>query len=289
MWCSGGGRGRPRFFIELVRSWPDNPFRLQHLASLILFTAIAIGTAFLLSQLKKARIRADEARAAAIMSRDEAREAHHETDLLLRELRHRVKNDVANFVAILRLQARDGDPVAADQLKSAADRLQVLARVHEKLSRKGHNPVVDLRDFLDQLCSDLQTALLGLHPIALTCDVEPASVSSGQAVAVGLIVNELLTNAVKYAFPEDIPGRISVSARSDDRSFLEVKVADDSTGFEDRSNPSGLGHKLIGGLVGQLGGSYECLTNNAGTRSLIRFPVKPPSSETFRTRTRKLA
>jgi two-component system, sensor histidine kinase PdtaS len=273
------GAGASVFFVQLVRSWSQNPFRLQHLASLLLFTAIAIGTAVLLSKLRKARIRADEARAAAIRSRDEAQQAHHETDLLLRELRHRVQNDVANFVAILRLQARNAEPAAAAQLKSAAERLQVLARVHEKLSRKGHNPVVDLRDFLEQLCSDLQTTLLGVRPIALTCDADTAKVSSSEAVAVGIIVNELLTNAVKYAFPDDEAGRISVSARSVDRSILEVKVADDGIGFEDSPSASGLGQKLIRGLVGQLGGSYECVTNGAGTRSVLRFPMRPRSGE----------
>lgn len=264
------------FFIQLVRSWSENPFRLQHLASLLLFTAIAMGTAVLLSQLRKARIRADDARTAALISRDEAQEAHRETDLLLLELRHRVKNDVANFVAILRLQARDADSAAAGQLKAAADRLQVLASVHEKLSRKGHNPVVELRDFLEQLCSDLRTTLLGVRPIALTCDVDAARVSSGEAVAIGLVVNELLTNAVKYAFPEDEPGRINVTSRLVDQSILEVKVADDGIGFEDRPSGSGLGQKLIRSLVGQLDGTYECVTNSMGTRSIVRLAVRPP-------------
>jgi two-component sensor histidine kinase len=269
---SAAASGALIFFVQLVRSWSANPFRFQHLASLLLFTAIGTGTAVLLSHLKRARNEAEAATATALKSRNEAQRAHEQADLLLRELSHRVKNDVSNLVAILRLQAGRADEGAASQLLTAADRLIVLSRVHQRLSRHGHSAFVDLSEFLEQLCADLDSTLLGVRAITLTCDIVPLHVPSGQAVAVGLIVNEMLTNAVKYAFPDGRAGRIHLALRWADGGTLELSVADDGKGFDPQKSSGGLGQKLIRSLTAQLDGSFECTSGPRGTRCVVLFP-----------------
>ena len=271
---SAAGAGALIFFVQLVRSWSVNPFRYQHLASLILFTTIGTGTALLLSNLKRARNQAEEATAIAVKSRNDAQRAHDEADLLLRELSHRVKNDVANLVAILRLQAGRAGDAAAAHLLTAADRMIILSRVHQRLSRHGHQALVDLRDFLQQLCADLDAMLLGVRAISLTCDVVPLQVSASEAVAVGLIVNELLTNAIKYAFPGAETGKIHLGVGWSDPQTLEVTVRDTGKGLDAKVGTGGLGQKLIQSLTAQLDGSYECHSDKYGTECVVRFPSK---------------
>ena len=255
---SATGAGALVFLVQLIRSWPRNPFRFQHLASLLLFSLIGTGTAVLLSNLRRARNEAEKAALAALASRNEAQRAHDEADLLLRELSHRVKNDVANLVAILRLQASKTTDAAASQLFTAADRLIVLSRVHQRLSRQGHSAFVDLPDFIEQLCSDLHATLLGVRAISLTWDVAPSQVPSSEAVAIGLIINELLTNSVKYAFPGGAAGKIHLSVNWKDDGTLRVSVKDDGQGFDTGRASGGLGQQLIKSLTAQLNGTYEC-------------------------------
>jgi two-component sensor histidine kinase len=276
---SAAGAGALIFFVQLVRSWALNPFRFQHLASLVLFTIIGTGTAVLLSNLKRARNEAEAATAIAVSSRNEAQRAHDQADLLLRELSHRVKNDVANLVAILRLQASRADGFAGSQLLTAADRLIVLSRVHQRLSRHGHSAVVDLREFLEQLCSDLDATLLGVGAVSLTRNIVPLHVPSGEAVAIGLIVNEMLTNAVKYAFPNGRPGKVHLRIGWADVHTLEVHVRDDGKGFEPQGGTAGLGQKLIQSLTAQLDGAYECRSSCEGTECVVRFPSKGERQE----------
>lgn len=259
------------FLFQLVRSWSQNPFRFQHLASLLLFSAIGTGTAVLLSHLRRARNHAEQAAATAVKSRNEAQRAHEEADLLLRELSHRMKNDVANLVAILRLQAARAEEIVASQLVTAADRLIILSRVHQRLSRHGHSALVDLGDFLEQLCSDLDATLIGVRAISLTCDIVQLQVPSGQAVALGLIINEMLTNAVKYAFPNGRAGRIHLRTGWTDDGRLEIVVQDDGEGFDPHESAGGLGQKLIRSLTAQLDGTYECASGVIGTACIVRF------------------
>lgn len=276
---SAAGAGASIFFVQLVRSWSANPFRFQHLASLLLFTAIGTGTAILLSRLNRARTEAEAATVAAVRSREEAERAHQQADLLLRELSHRVKNDVSNLVAILRLQAARSDEPTRSQLLTAADRLVVLSRVHQRLSRHGHSAYVELDEFFEQLCLDLHATLLGVRAISLTYEIEPLEVPSSEAVAVGLIVNEMLTNAVKYAFPDGSAGRIDLTVRSSDSEFLEVEVKDDGRGFDVQASRGGLGQKLIRSLAAQLDGSYQCVSGPSGTTCIVRYASKAHRSD----------
>lgn len=271
---SATGAGALVFLFQLVRSWSQNPFRFQHLASLLLFSLIGTGTAVLLSHLRRARNQAEQSAAAALKSRNEAQRAQDEADLLLRELSHRVKNDVANLVAILRLQAGKTEGPAAAQLITAADRLIVLSRVHQRLSRHGHSALVELGDFLEQLCADLESTLVGVRAISLTWDIGPARVTSGEAVALGLIINEMLTNSVKYAFPNIVGGKIHLSVHEVDGGTLRAIVQDDGQGFDTLKATGGLGRKLIQSLTAQLDGTYECVSGPGGTQCTVRFESK---------------
>jgi len=197
-----------------------------------------------------------------------------EKDLLLQEASHRFKNELAMLDAMLRLQERDaGEPTASAALRSAADRVHVLGRMHERLQRANQEAVVHMREFLNALCEDVRSARIGLRPISLKVKVEDHTLPQERAVPVGLILNELLTNAFKYAFPDDRRGTIQVDFRNEGDSYF-LAVADDGVGMSSRpaaeQKGSGLGQRLIRSMVGQLDGALTAEPARAGSIVSIR-------------------
>lgn len=247
------------------------------MGSLLLFLVAGVGTSLVLSELKRSMRAVQSANEELKKAHSAAVTAEETTDLLLSELRHRVRNDLSNVIAILRLQARTLDEQAAGHLIAAADRLQVLAKLHQALSRHGSSAVVNMKDFLHEISTHFRTTMLPLRPVALVSDVEPLKLPSERALPVGLIVNELLTNAIKYAYPDEREGTVSVSLKVEN-GMASLAVEDDGIGFpapgQEEQSASGLGHKLVRSLTGQLRGKFYCESTPAGTRCNIIFPVE---------------
>jgi two-component sensor histidine kinase len=200
-----------------------------------------------------------------------------EKDLLLQEASHRFKNELAMLDAMLRLQGRNiAEPAASAALKSASERVHVLGRMHERLQRANQEAVVHMREFLNALCEDVRSARIGHRPISLKVNVEDHLLPQERAVPVGLILNELLTNAFKYAFPDDRRGTIKVGFRKEAESYL-LAVADDGVGMNARpaseQTGSGLGQRLIRSMVGQLDGTLKVEPSATGSALSIRFPA----------------
>lgn len=267
--------------VRILLNWGSLGDPWVQVTALVVFVLFGAGIAVLLSHLKQTLRELESANQELQLANDAARQAEQDTDLLLRELRHRVRNDVSNVIAILRLQAKRAGPDAAEPLLAAADRLQVLAKVHRRLTRQGHSPVVEIQGFLNDLCTELQSTLLPLKPVAIRTDVEPMELPSARAVSLGLIVNELVTNASKYAFPDDRGGTICVELCRTG-SELVLSVCDDGVGMP--SDPadgplgSGLGQRLVRSFSAQLGGSFECSQSAVGTDCKVRFPAESQGS-----------
>jgi two-component system, sensor histidine kinase PdtaS len=155
----------------------------------------------------------------------------------------------------------------------ASERIHVLGRVHNRLTRSADNNDVDMRDFLTGLCEDLRTTMVGERTISLDVEIEAAHLRYGTAITVGLIVNELVQNALKYAFPGDRPGRITVRFGRKGGEF-HLTVVDDGVGeAAPLPTSSGLGQRLVGSFVKQLRGSHE-LQIGAGRTVQVRFPAR---------------
>jgi two-component sensor histidine kinase len=129
---------------------------------------------------------------------------------------------------------------------------------------------------ITSLCDDLKVALVGLRPISLKVQVESHLLAQERAVPIGLIINELLTNALKYAFPEERAGAVSVHFAREDQLFC-LKVTDDGIGIMSDRPPdgSGLGQRLVRSMVSQLEGSYDIVPDAGapGTVATVRFPA----------------
>lgn len=177
------------------------------------------------------------------------------SEVLLQELGHRTKNDLATVVSMLRLQAR-GDPNPAVQaaLHSAIGRVEVISKVHDRLNVA--NPgdgKIHLAPYIQTLCGSNGDLQRGVRPIAIRVRCDDVSLPATCAANVGLIVNELVTNAFKYAFPNDQPGAVDVDIRAQGRN-LEIIVKDDGAGCPGDAK-GGIGTRLINLLAAQMKGS----------------------------------
>lgn len=197
--------------------------------------------------------------------------------LLTREMSHRVKNSLSSVVGLLRVQARGSESAdVKNALENAAMRVASIAEVHDHLWRGSKVGFVDLSDFVGHLCTNLHRSA---PEHTLQCHSDPIIISADKAIPLGLLVNELVTNAVKYAYV-DGPGVIRVDAREIDGHLL-VEISDEGTGlpdgFEINQPRNSLGFRVIIGLVRQLLGELKVSKNiPRGALFTIKFPLDPP-------------
>ncbi len=178
---------------------------------------------------------------------------------------------------MLALQARSQpSPPARAALESAVARLHVIAEGQDHLLSATGDQVVNMQEYLDDVCGRLGEALRDIRPIALRVDSEAVMLDARQAIRIGLIVNELVTNALKHAFPGDRGGTIQVRLRRRP-SDLTIIVEDDGVGCL-QAKQDGLGSRVVLLLAQQSGGSIKRESANPGCRVVIMVPS--PSTKT---------
>ena len=189
--------------------------------------------------------------------------------LLLHEVDHRVKNNLTMIGSLLRLQARSiPDPVLQATLNSMLERVDALATVHRSLYQSEDISQFDVGALTETLATDL-VGSAGRHDIRLEIDVEPILVPSSHASALGLVVNELLTNAVKHAYSDGRSGTLTVKAlRQDGRAV--ISVADDGPGLGE-TDTLGLGRSLIGRLSRQVGARTTWANTGRGVQATVEY------------------
>lgn len=195
-----------------------------------------------------------------------------EKTLLLHEVDHRVKNNLTMIGSLLRLQARSiDDPRIAAKLEAMLERVDALATVHRRLYQSEDITRFDLGAFVENLAADVIGAS-GRANIAFDADVESIMIPSGQAAAVGLILNEIVTNAVKHAFADGRAGRLTVRAQREGENAV-IEIGDDGPGMDPATNSEGLGHSLITRLSRQVGATTRWSGEGPGTTVTIMLPV----------------
>jgi PAS domain S-box-containing protein len=194
--------------------------------------------------------------------------------MLLHEVNHRVKNSLQLVSSLLRLQARRvPDPAARRQLEDATTRISTIAHIHQRLYRDQDIKKINFGAFLSELCADLQGS-------ATHCSLQVKSpnfpVTTDRAIPLALVVNELVTNAFKYAYPaEGTGGRICVAVdlRGDE---IAITVEDEGVGLPENFSVAGggnLGMILINSLLTQLSGKIDVSDNRPGASFLVTVPV----------------
>jgi two-component sensor histidine kinase len=200
-----------------------------------------------------------------------------ERDALLQEVHHRVKNNLHVVSSMLEMQARrTGDYSAFQQLQEACNRVMSIAQMHELLYQSGSLSAVDLTAYAGRLVARL-VDLYHVHDrIRATVEGESVAVDLNQAVPCGLVLNELVSNALKHGFPEGLTGNLTISL-SRENGHVQLKVQDTGIGlpeFDVRNSPS-LGLRIVSLLADQLRGAVT-FTNGRGACVELRFPVSGP-------------
>jgi len=198
--------------------------------------------------------------------------AHERIAMLMEELTHRVKNSLQSIAAMVSIEARghnSGEGKAA--LERVSHRIHALGLLYSKLSKSDTVGTVDAATYLNDLCRDLVASVQGATAIALKTDIENEFLPTDKAISIGLIVNELVTNALKYAFPKETNGTVMVTLKRLPRE-LRLTVADDGEGIDPRRADSGLGGRLVQGFAHQLGGEVERESGSQGTTVRLILP-----------------
>lgn len=195
-----------------------------------------------------------------------------ERELLFRELQHRVNNDFTIVNSLLDLQRRRStDPETRRALEQAMGRIRSVARVHHHIYTLPEIGAIDLRQYISDLCAALANASLPPAGLHLRCHCDEAFMPRSPAIAVGLVTNELVTNAVKHAFPDGREGSIDVRFQRTEAGWI-LSVSDDGIGLPSSPPKAGLGTSLVEEFARQAGGTISVECGN-GTITRLTLPA----------------
>ncbi|MGA7384261.1 MAG: histidine kinase dimerization/phosphoacceptor domain -containing protein [Methylocella sp.] len=202
--------------------------------------------------------------------------ADERVGLLLQELTHRVKNSLQFIASMITIEARSLESAEGKAaLARVSRRILALGHLYSKLSDAGTFEAVDAATYLNELCRDLIASVYkdGDAFIMLKTDIDSELLPTDRAIPIGLIVNELVTNAVKYGFPGEAHGTVTVTLKRLPGE-LRLTVADDGQGLDPRGADSGLGGRLVDRLAQQLGGQVERESGSLGTAVRLILPSR---------------
>ena len=204
-------------------------------------------------------------------------QALDEKETLLKEVYHRVKNNLQVMTSLLNLQARAlGPGVAFDALTESVGRVRAMSMVHEKLYQSGTLSSIPVREYIVDLCRDLATTTgASDRGVVIHCEIAPIQMRLESAVPLGLLLNELVSNCLKHAFPDQRKGTVNITLAPDNDTHIIIRVADNGIGVAadfDVLQLTSLGLKLASTLAMQLDGELDIISDN-GMTVTVRFPL----------------
>jgi len=261
-------RNSQRAVLNILEDFSEEKTRLEQMKTAVLN---------ILEDLAVEKERLQETQNEVLRSDRSVRSSLREKETLLKEIHHRVKNNLQVIVSLLRLQARNlQDPQARAMFEESQNRVYSISLVHEMLYGAGDLAQIDFSAYLLTLTKGLTDSWQGTGA-SVRVAVEAAGVQLGvdTAIPCGLIITELVTNALKHAFPNAAAGCIRVVAVTEPEGWLQLTVQDDGVGFAEdlKLRRSGsLGLKLVDSLVRQLGAKME-IGRDGGSRFRIHFQL----------------
>ena len=210
-----------------------------------------------------------------------------EKEWLLREIHHRIKNNLQIIISLLHMQSvRMKDETAIGAFEDIGARVNTISLVHKKLYQESQNMVtIDMRDYIHELVESVREGLGAQRSILFDLDIADCYLDVSQVVPLGLILNEAITNAVKYAFPGASYGespKVTISLREQSTGRFTLHIADNGVGLPagfDPETASSLGLQLIRTLTLQLEGSLEISAAAPGLQIYIQFRHQEPNPQ----------
>jgi len=207
-----------------------------------------------------------------------------EKETLLKEIHHRVKNNLQTVSSLLDLQAESiTEPKSLEAFRSSQSRIKSMALIHERLYKSENLAKIKAYEYIKNLIEYLEgTYHSSSREIEITTELKDLYLNLDVAIPCGLIINELVTNSMKYAFPHNQKGNIKVSLLSDNEKNLILSIMDNGVGIPlnfKTLNPQSLGLELVKLMVKQLNGTMA-IDGTAGTKISITFPQPSVTGET---------
>lgn len=212
------------------------------------------------------------------ISQQKIEQSLKEKEVLLKEVHHRVKNNMQVVSSILNLQSSYlSDPYALSVLKESQNRIKTMSYIHESLYQNKTFTSVNFSEYLYTLTNNIiQSYSINETKIKLILEIEKISLSLDNAIPTGLIVNELLSNAIKHAFPGERKGNITVTLKQESNN-INLSITDNGIGFSDHidfHNSPSLGLQLVNSLIEQLNGTIKFSNKkDLGTNVFITFKI----------------
>ena len=225
----------------------------------LVYLLIALGLAFLVSAIIFLNYRNKKQHAVALENKNS------QIETLIRELHHRVKNNLQVVSGLLSLQSnRMEDGKAREAMDEGRNRVDAMAMIHQKLYMDKDLAGVDIKDYLENLSVSLAGSFgFGKQHIETSIDLPKSSMDIDMAIPIGLIVNELVTNAFKHAFENTQQPKINVSLAKNKDGSIQLKVADNGSGMmTDKDQSKSFGMKLVHTLVEQINGTMQQQQDN---------------------------
>ncbi|QNA45875.1 histidine kinase dimerization/phosphoacceptor domain -containing protein [Lacibacter sediminis] len=191
-----------------------------------------------------------------------------EKEWLLKEVHHRVKNNLQIMISLLNTQSNyveSNDAVTA--IRESQERMQAISLIHQKLYNADETAYINIKEYTSELVEHIRNGFSGASGIVFNLNITDYQMDVAQAVPLGLILNEAISNIFKYAFPGGLSGivNISLTHSKDDHSFL-LTISDNGAGFDqknyDLTKKASFGLRLMQGLSKQIGGSFKIENNN---------------------------
>ena len=204
-------------------------------------------------------------------------EALQVKDALLLEVNHRVKNSLQIVTSLLKLQAHSSQlPELQDKLREACARVDIVARLHQHLYQNESHDRINIGSYIRDFSQDTLQAFAkgGGIDIQFT-DLADVDIEMDRAVSLALIIGELLTNAIKYAFKDQVQNQIALTVSATEQEF-QISISDNGVGVPDGfdiAGTNGFGLKIVDSLVKQLSGTLSLVPQERGTGFLIKFPI----------------
>ena len=220
-----------------------------------------------------------DARAAElVIAKEKLVSENEEKEVLLKEVHHRVKNNLQIISSMLSLQARaEPDAASRKALEECQRRVKVMARIHESLHQSNNVSAVDAREYINAIAADtVDSSWINSQKVETVVEVDKINIDIDTAIVCGQIFSELYSNCIKHAFPDERSGSIKVTMRRADKGRMELKVVDDGIGLSESFNihkSTTLGMKLVGALTTQLNGAIS-IDGSCGTSVWITFEGK---------------
>jgi two-component sensor histidine kinase len=202
-------------------------------------------------------------------------------ELLMKEIHHRVKNNLQLLSSWFNLYiSKENNQKIINAINDCKNNIHTLALVYSSLYQTNNLTEIDFTDYLKNLCFHIENSMNGGRPIKIILNLQPVKISIDNTITCGLIINELITNCYKHAFPNNKEGVITIDLKLTNQNII-LSIKDNGVGLPNTSSSSSFGLGMVQTLVGQLDGQLKIDSTNAGLTSTLTFALPPIKATTI--------